>query len=103
MSRIKTLLILVCIFFVGCEDRTQKTEDAVKKALLPGTSAAEVESYLKKMNCGFSYDKNTGKYTAVMRNVGPSVFSSKRLLIVIKMDENGKLKNSDFLVYYRNM
>ena len=59
MARSKTLLILACVFLVGCEDKTEKTKDEIKKNLLPGTTATEVESYLNKMKCGFSYDKET--------------------------------------------
>jgi hypothetical protein len=103
MARTKTLLILACVFLVGCEDRTEITEDEITKSLPPGTSAAEVESYLNKMKCGFVYDKETKKYTAVMRDVSSSVFVSQRLLIIIRMDENDKLKNLDFLVYYKDL
>jgi hypothetical protein len=102
MAITKTLLILACIFLVGCEDKTEKTEDAIKKSLPSGTSAAEVVSYLNKMKYGFSYDKETKKYTAVMRNVGLRIFVSQRKLIIIKMDENDKLKSLDFLVYYKD-
>ena len=103
MARTITLLILACVFLAGCEDKTEKTEDVIKKNLPPGTSAAKVESYLNKMKCGFSYDKETKKYTAVMRDVSSTSFASQRMLIIIKMDENDKLKNLDFLIYYKDM
>jgi hypothetical protein len=104
MARTKIIpLILACIFLAGCKDKVQEKADAIKKDLVPGTSAAEVESYLNKMKCGFSYDKGTKRYTAVMRDVSPKIVVSQRLLIIIKMDENDKLKNLDFLVYYRDL
>jgi hypothetical protein len=103
MARTKTLLILACIFLAGCENKTEKTEDAITRNLPPGTSAAEVESYLNKIKCGFSYDRETKKYTAIMRKVSSAASVSQKLLIFIKMDENDKLKNLDFLVYYKDL
>jgi hypothetical protein len=102
MARTKTLLILACIFLVGCEDKTEKTEEAIKRNLPPGTSASKVESYLNKMKYGFIYDKEKKRYTAVMHNVGQRIVVSQRKLIIIKMDENDKLKSLDFLVYYKD-
>jgi hypothetical protein len=103
MTKTKVLLLLTCLFLAGCEDRTERTEDTIKKNLPPGTSAAKVESYLNKIKCGFSYDKEKRKYTAVMRNISPAKVASQRLLITIKMDENNKVKNLDFLVYYKDI
>lgn len=103
MARTKILLILACIFLAGCEDRTEKTKDAIKKSLSPGTTAAEVESYLNKMKCGFSYEKETKKYTAAIRDVGQTIFVRQTMLVIIKMDENDKLKSLDFLIYYKDM
>ncbi len=103
MTKTKVLLLLTCLLLAGCEDKTEKTKDAVKKSLPPGTAAAEVESYLNKMKCGFSYDKDTRKYTAVSRDVGSTIFVSKKMLIIIKMDEKDKLKSLDFLLYHREL
>jgi hypothetical protein len=101
MTRTKTLLLLACIFLVGCKDNSEKMEDVIKRDLPYGTSAAEVESYLKKMNCGFSYDKETKRYTSILRDDSQKKYASKRILITIKMDEQDKLKNLDFMVYYK--
>jgi len=103
MTKTKVLLLLTCLFLVGCEDKTEKMEDAIRKNLPTGTSVAEVESYLKKMNCGFSYDKEAKRYTAVLRDVSRNTFSTQRLLIIIKMDEQNKLKNLDFMIYYKDL
>jgi len=103
MTKTNVLLLLACLFLVGCEDKTEKMEDLIKKNLPPGTSAAEVESYLKKMNCGFVYDKEAKRYTAVLRDVSANRFVSQRLLIIAKMDEQNKLKNLDFMIYYKDL
>jgi hypothetical protein len=103
MMKTKVLLFLTCIFLAGCENRTGKTEDAIRENLPTGTSAAEVESYLNKMRCGFSYDKETKRYTAVMRDVSSTSFASQRILIIIKMDDSNKLKDLNFLVYYKDL
>jgi hypothetical protein len=103
MTRTKTLLLLACIFLVGCKDKTEKAEDVIKMNLLPGASAVEVESCLKKVKCGYSYDKEKKKYTAILRDVSQEKFASKKMLIIIKMDENDKMKNLDFLVYYKDL
>jgi hypothetical protein len=103
MTRTKTLLLLACIFLVGCKGKTEKAEEVIKMNLKPGVSAAEVESCLKKVNCGYSYDKEKKKYTAILRDVGLEKVAAKKMLIIIKMDENDKMKNLDFLVYYKDL
>ena len=94
---------MACIFLIGCADKNDRTEEMIKKNLPPGTSAAAVESFLKKMHCGFSYDKEAKRYTAVMHNTGPRDIVSKKRLITVKMDENDKVKTADFLVYYKDI
>jgi hypothetical protein len=101
MTRTKTLLFLACFFLAGCKDKAQKAEDVIRMNLQPGATAAEVESCLKKLNCGYSYDKETKKYTAILRDVGLEKVAAKKMLIIIKMDESNKMKNLDFLVYYK--
>jgi hypothetical protein len=102
MTKTIVLLLLTCLFFVGCKDKSEEKINAIKSSLPAGTSIAEVESYLKKINCGYSYGKETKRFTAVLHDVSPRTFASQRVLIVIKMDEQDKVKNLDFMVYYKN-
>jgi hypothetical protein len=106
MTKTKVLLLLSCLFLVGCRDKSEEkinsTKDSIKSHLPIGTFSAEVESYLKKIECGFIYDKEAGRYTAVLRNVSRKIFATQNMLITIKMDEHDKVKNLDFMVYYEN-
>ena len=98
MARTKVLLLLTCLFLVGCKDKSEKTIESIKSNLPYGTSFAEAESYLKKTKCEYSYDKETKCFTAILRDVRKTAFVSQNISIIIKMDERDKLKDLDIKI-----
>jgi hypothetical protein len=102
MTRTKVLLLLTCLLLVGCKEKSKEKINSIKSSLPPGTSVAEVESYLKKINCGYSYDSEKKRFTAILRDAGWKAVATQRILIIIKMDERDKLKDLDFMVYYKD-
>lgn len=98
MTKTKVLLFLICLFLIGCKDKTEKMVESIKRDLPSGTSFAEVESYLKKTKCEYSYHKETKCFTAILRDVRKTAFISQNVSIIIKMDERDKLKDLDIKV-----
>jgi len=94
-------LIGITIFFMGgCKDTSSDLINSIKGDLPYGASFAEVESYLQKTKCEYSFDKETKTFTAIKRDVRKKTFTSQSISIIIKMDDHEKLKDLNIKVVH---
>jgi hypothetical protein len=104
--KMKTTLIfligVIIIFTGGCKDKhkSEKMIESIKRDLPPGTSFAEVESYLKKTKFEYSYSKETKYFKGILRYTNKHAFVFESITITIKIDENDKLTDLDAKVVY---
>jgi len=84
---------MIMTYMGGCKKKSNDLIESIKKDLPPGTSLAEVESYLKKTKCEYSYNEQSKCFTAVLRDVDKGIIVTGSITMTIKMDEHDKLKD----------
>jgi len=91
---------MITTYMGGCKKKSDNLIETFKKDLPPGTSLAEVDSYLKKTKCEYSYGEQSKCFTAVLRDVDKGIIVTGSLTMTIKMDEHDKLKDLDIKMAY---
>lgn len=68
---VAVLMLPVCAYAEGAKPTKQEISAMIRRELPVGASPSDIEAFFRKHKIQFSWDRFTGIYVAIIRNVEP--------------------------------